>query len=58
METLPPAQRRVVEQLYFEGLTNAELAKASGEPLGTIKTRARLAVRKMRALLLGVEELP
>jgi RNA polymerase sigma-70 factor (ECF subfamily) len=58
METLPPAQRQVVEQLYFAGLTNAELARTSGEALGTIKTRARLALKKMRALLMGVEELP
>lgn len=51
LETLPPAQRTVVEMLYFEGLTNAELSERLGEPLGTIKTRARLAMEKIRACL-------
>jgi RNA polymerase sigma-70 factor, ECF subfamily len=52
---LPPAQKTVLEMLYFEGLTNAELAQRLGEPLGTIKTRARLALGKLRTLLHGAE---
>jgi RNA polymerase sigma-70 factor (ECF subfamily) len=46
--TLPAEQRSVLEGLYFEGLSMSELAEATGIPLGTIKTRARLALRTLR----------
>lgn len=46
---LPPAQRRLLEMAFFEGMTHSEIAGRTGEPLGTIKTRIRtglLAVRR------------
>lgn len=48
---LPPEQRAVVELAYFEGLSQREIAERTGDPLGTVKTRARLALEKLGALL-------
>ncbi len=48
MQDLPPEQRLVLELAYFEGLSQTEIAERLDQPLGTIKTRARLALRKMR----------
>ncbi len=53
LSDLPPDQRRVIELAYFGGLTRQEIAAATGEPLGTIHTRARLALKKLRAALLA-----
>jgi len=48
LSALPLEQRRVLEALYFEGQSMSEVADATGIPLGTIKTRARLALRALR----------
>ncbi len=48
---LPPTQRVLIELAYFEGYTQSQLATRLGEPLGTIKTRMRLAAQKLRELL-------
>ena len=48
IETLPKEQRSVIEMAYFRGMTRQEIAQATGEPLGTIHTRARLALQKLR----------
>lgn len=48
MQRLPEDQRKVIELAYWEGLTHEELAVRLGEPLGTVKTRTRLAFKKLR----------
>jgi RNA polymerase sigma-70 factor (ECF subfamily) len=48
MKALPAEQLRVLEALYFEGQSMSEYAESSGTPLGTVKTRARLALRSLR----------
>lgn len=57
MRGLPPAQREVIELAYFGGLTQTEIAARTSVPLGTVKTRVRLAMRKLRDALEGYEDL-
>lgn len=54
MTRLPPAQRRVLELAYFSGLTQVEIAERTGDPLGTVKTRVRLGMQKLREALSDV----
>jgi RNA polymerase sigma-70 factor (ECF subfamily) len=51
MASLPDVQRQVIEMAYFYGMTRQEIAEATGEALGTIHTRARLALQKLRGEL-------
>jgi RNA polymerase sigma-70 factor (ECF subfamily) len=51
MKALPDEQRRVVEMSYFGGYTQVEISGMTGQPLGTVKTRMRLALKKLRASL-------
>lgn len=44
-------QREVIELAYFEGLTQSEIAERTAQPLGTVKTRVRLAMVKLRGRL-------
>ena len=51
LESLPPEQRRVVELAFFHGLSQTEIAAHLGAPLGTVKSRALMAMKKLRSLL-------
>ena len=48
MMSLPDAQRDLIEKAYFGDLSQAEIAKITGLPLGTIKSRIRLALDRLR----------
>jgi RNA polymerase sigma-70 factor, ECF subfamily len=48
---LPEAQRKVIELAFFGGLSHSEIAEQLNEPLGTVKTRVRTAMTKLRATL-------
>ncbi|MEO5582943.1 MAG: sigma factor-like helix-turn-helix DNA-binding protein, partial [Saprospiraceae bacterium] len=46
---LTPVCREVIEWMYFEGFTQQEIADDKGIPLGTVKSRTRLALKELRA---------
>jgi RNA polymerase sigma-70 factor (ECF subfamily) len=48
MAKLPTQQRQVIELAYFEGLSQSEMAERMGQPLGTVKTWVRTALRSLR----------
>lgn len=58
MSQLPDAQRRTIELAYFEGLSQREIAAFLNEPLGTIKTRMRLGMQKLKDVLSQQEGFP
>ncbi len=48
---LPNEQKQAVGMAFFQGLSHPEIADALGEPLGTVKTRIRLGMQKLRTIL-------
>jgi RNA polymerase sigma factor (sigma-70 family) len=52
---LSPEQRQIIELMYFEGLSQARIAERLPLPMGTVKSRARLAMRRLGASLGGLE---
>ena len=58
LRLLPPRQRAVVVLRYFEGLSEAEIARALGIAPGTVKSQASDAIRTLRRLIPAVDHLP
>jgi RNA polymerase sigma-70 factor, ECF subfamily len=48
LSQIPPAQREAIEMAYYQGLTHTEIAAATGVSLGTVKTRLRLGLSKLK----------
>jgi len=53
LAALPPEQRSAIEMGFFGGITHEEIARRTGIPLGTIKTRIRSGLRRLRGDLQG-----
>ena len=51
LATIPEPQRDVIMLAYFEGYSQSKMAEKLSQPLGTVKTRVRLAMQKLRAVL-------
>jgi len=56
LRALPDEQRESLELAYFEGLSQTEIAERTRQPLGTVKTRMRLALQKLRERLPELRE--
>jgi RNA polymerase sigma-70 factor (ECF subfamily) len=51
LELLPPEQREPIELGFFGGVTHEQIARQTGLPLGTVKTRVRTGLRRLRSVL-------
>jgi RNA polymerase sigma-70 factor, ECF subfamily len=52
LQTLPQEQQSLVDMAFFEGLTHSEIAARTGDPLGTVKSRIRMALMEIRKAML------
>ncbi len=52
---LPSEQRQVLELMYFAGMSQSQISERLALPLGTVKSRTLLGMRRMRAALVGME---
>lgn len=55
LDDLPEEQRDVIAKMYFDGSTQREIAEQTGLPLGTVKSRTLLGMRRLRAILGDLE---
>jgi RNA polymerase sigma-70 factor (ECF subfamily) len=55
LQGLPAEQRQVIELMYFGGLSQSRIAERLELPLGTVKSRTLLGMRRLRAALVGME---
>lgn len=55
LDQLPAEQRHVIELMYFDGLTQSRIAEKLDIPLGTVKSRTLLGMRRLRTALGGME---
>lgn len=56
LDELPPEQRQALELTYFHGMSQSEISAHTDQPLGTVKTRVRLAMRKLKERLSPLRE--
>lgn len=57
LKTIPEEQRTILEMAYYQGLTQSQIAAQTGLSLGTVKTRTRLGLSKLRSALGTKEDL-
>ena len=55
VNALPNEQRRAIELAFFDGLTHGAIAEQTGAPLGTVKGRLRLGLRKLHGSLIAMK---
>jgi RNA polymerase sigma-70 factor (ECF subfamily) len=53
--TLPPEQKQMIDMAYFQGMSQSEIAAATQTPLGTVKTRTRQALLRLREALADIQ---
>ncbi len=57
LESLPEEQRQVIQLSYYEGYSQTEIAELLQHPLGTVKTRMRLGMQKLKTALASLQEI-